>query len=89
MLRVNLWFDVVLLWVPYSVKEVKEVYGAYLFTTPYSNVISDNTMSRLVLTWTKQVLIINFHIFIHKIEKKFCIEPKFLKGPLFATQGLL
>ena len=30
-------------------------YATHLFTTPLSNVISDNMMSRLILTLTKQV----------------------------------
>ena len=37
-------------------------YAIHLFTKPLSNAISDNMMSRLILTFNNKFLIINLHI---------------------------
>ena len=58
------------------------------FTTPLSNVISDNMMSRLILILTKQFFDNQFTHFKIKLEK-FCLQCKSLKGIYFVAQGLL
>ena len=75
--------------VPYFLKgcPLRKYIWDLFFSTPYSNVISDNSMSRLILTCTKEISD-NFHILIQKLEK-LIIERKFLKGEVFATQVFL
>ena len=46
----------------YVIQTIKEVCYTHLITTPLSNVISHNMMSRLILTLTKQFF---DHQFIH------------------------
>ena len=59
-------------------------YATHLFSTPLSNAISDNVMSRLILILTKKFLIINAHILAEKLEKN-GVECKSLKGLYFVA----
>ena len=63
---------------------LKEVYAAHLFTTPLSNVISNNMVSKLILILTKQFFDNQFTHFKIKTWKVLC-HSKSLKGLYFVA----